>query len=79
MVNLLANEPEYFCAPWTYSCDSRCMGRFRDWWRELRRELQVAGNEQRMKAREMEESRFAERQARHEAGVYEPPHPGGGF
>ena len=55
------------------------MGRFRDWWRELRRELQVAGNEQRMLAREMEESRFAERQVRHEADVYEPPHPGGGL
>ena len=53
------------------------MGRFRESWRELMRELRAARVEQRMLDRQMEERHFEERQARHEAGFYEPPHPGG--
>lgn len=53
------------------------MGKLRETWRELMRELRAARVEQRMVDRQMEERRFDERQARHEAGIYEPPHHGG--
>ena len=53
------------------------MGKLRETWRELMRELRAARVEQRMLDRQMEERRFEERQARHEAGIYEPPSHGG--
>ena len=42
----------------------------------MTRKSRVARERRRMVNRQLEERRFEERQARHEAGIYEPPHSG---
>jgi hypothetical protein len=52
------------------------MGRLGERWREMRRSSRVARAKRRALDRELDDKRFEERQSRHEAGIYEPPHPG---
>jgi hypothetical protein len=53
------------------------MARFREISRELMRKLRVDRSRRRALKQQTEQKRFEERQARHEAGIYEQPR--GGF
>ena len=50
-----------------------------DRWRSLCQELRAARTESKLLDEQVEQQRFEDRQARHEAGIYEPPANHGGF
>ena len=53
------------------------MRRLREILSELMRESRVARARRRTVNQQLEEQRFEDRQARHKAGIYEPPSSGG--
>jgi hypothetical protein len=53
------------------------MARFKEISRELLRKLRVDRSRRRALKQQTEQNRFEERQARHEAGIYQPPDRGG--
>jgi hypothetical protein len=56
----------------------RMVRSFGTWLQEVRRRVRLARNQHAQARRQLDEQRFADREARHAAGIYERPDPGPG-